>query len=155
MQARGMDQRYRHTQLGVVTLATIGPTAGLALVLAAFAEAGPERTVLVVSAVFLAGLAVLFASLRVTISDGTIEARFGPGPIRRRIELSEVRSAKVVRTRWWHGWGIRSVPKGWMFNVSGWHAVELELASGRVFRIGTDEPDALLRALRRAGVGGT
>lgn len=36
-----------------------------------------------------------------------------------------------------------------MYNVAGYDAVELELRSGRVFRIGTDEPDALLAAIER------
>jgi hypothetical protein len=35
-----------------------------------------------------------------------------------------------------------------LYNVSGTNAVEIKLRSGRRFRIGTDEPEALARALR-------
>ena len=35
------------------------------------------------------------------------------------------------------------MPNGWMYNVWGFESVELELRSGRVFRIGTDEPTDL------------
>jgi hypothetical protein len=37
-----------------------------------------------------------------------------------------------------------------MFNVSGLDAVELELISGKRFRIGTDHPEGLETAIRQA-----
>ena len=52
-----------------------------------------------------------------------------------------------MRNKWWYGWGLRWIPGGSMYNVWGFDAVELELRSGKVFRIGSDEPDALLAAL--------
>jgi hypothetical protein len=39
------------------------------------------------------------------------------------------------------GWGIRALHKGWLWNIAGLDAVELELKTGRVFRIGTDDAD--------------
>ena len=39
-----------------------------------------------------------------------------------------------------------------MYNIAGRDTVELELQSGNVFRIGTDDPDGLLAALRSASV---
>ena len=44
-------------------------------------------------------------------------------------------------------WVIRN---GWLYNVSGFDAVELELASGKLCRIGTDEPGRLLHAIEQA-----
>ncbi len=38
-------------------------------------------------------------------------------------------------------------PWGWMFNVSGLDAVDIELKDGGRFRIGTDEPEELVRAI--------
>ena len=52
-----------------------------------------------------------------------------------------------VRNKWWYGYGVRKVPNGWMYNVAGLDAVELELGEDRVFRIGTDDPAALMAAL--------
>ena len=51
---------------------------------------------------------------------------------------------------------MRLGPWGWMYNVSGLDAVEIELKGGGRFRIGTDEPDELVRAIRQGmelGVG--
>jgi hypothetical protein len=40
-----------------------------------------------------------------------------------------------------------------LYNVSGTDAVEIELRSGRRFRIGTDEPKVLAQAIQTATVG--
>lgn len=80
-------------------------------------------------------------------------ARLGIGLIRRRIALAEIQRATPVRNAWWNGWGVRLIPGGMMYNVYGLSAVELVLVNGSRFRIGTDEPDALTRAIR-AAVGG-
>jgi hypothetical protein len=53
-----------------------------------------------------------------------------------------------VTNPWWYGWGIRLIPGGWMWNITGNQAVELKLKSGRLLRIGTDEPEALETAIR-------
>ena len=49
---------------------------------------------------------------------------------------------------WYLGWGIRGIPHGWMFNVSGFDAVGLYLASGKRFRIGTSDPSGVISAIR-------
>jgi hypothetical protein len=69
--------------------------------------------------------------------------------------VQEIRDARAVRNRWFYGWGIRLTPHGWMFNVSGLDAVELDLPNGRRFRNGTDEPERLLAAIRQATAIGT
>jgi hypothetical protein len=101
---------------------------------------------------FLAGLlvilAALFASLTLCIRDGCLECSFGVGLIRQRIRLMDVRDVQPVRNRWWYGWGIRLTPHGWLWNVSGLDAVELTFANGRKFRVGSDEPNQLVAALR-------
>ena len=102
----------------------------------------------------LACCLVLFATLSVSVSDDEVYVGFGPGLIRRRFPAAEIRALHTVRNRWWYGWGIRLTPYGWMYNVSGLDAVEIELASGKRFRIGTDEPKRLAAAISKvAGAG--
>ncbi len=43
--------------------------------------------------------------------------------------------------------GIRKISGGWMYNMWGLDAVELEFTSGTVFRIGTDDSGNLIAAL--------
>lgn len=89
----------------------------------------------------------LFNSLVVRVSADKIYVAFGSGLIRKNIPISTIRSAEKVRNKWYYGFGIRLIPGGQMYNVAGLDAVELKLTNGRVFRIGTDEPDKLLAVI--------
>jgi hypothetical protein len=121
---------------------------------------GPDDPALLgVLAVFALLTLILFTfhSLTVTVTADTIRAAFGPGWIRKTVPVDEVLEARVVRNRWYHGWGIRYYGwfdrervRGWLFNVSGFDAVEVRLRNGRNYRIGTDDPVGLLAAVRRA-----
>jgi len=138
---------YRHTQFGTVTVLSL--LFGLAVAGVIGLTAGGHPVSWMVCAIMGFSL-LLFYNLSVVIRDRTLTAAFGVGLIRKRFHLDEIRSARAVRNPWYYGWGIRLTPHGWMFNVSGLEAVELELASGRRFRIGTDEPHRLAAAIREA-----
>jgi protein-S-isoprenylcysteine O-methyltransferase Ste14 len=138
---------YQHTQVGYLMLAVLGAGIAGAVYAAAVTGAGGPLAV----AGILAGAFLLFATLTTRVRDGRVVVSFGPGLIRRRISLDDIREVRVVRNPWYYGWGIRLTPQGWLWNVSGLWAVELELTSGRRFRIGSDEAEALAEALRAAG----
>ena len=142
-----MPPTYRHTQVGALGLMALA--AGLAAAVWIGVQTGWSPVVLLATALVLAFL-LQVSSLTVEIDRGVLECRFGAGLIRKRIALEEIRDARPVRNRWYWGWGIRYTPRGWLFNVSGLDAVELALASGKTFRIGTDEPAELTAAIRRA-----
>jgi len=89
-----------------------------------------------------------FHSLTVTVSREYIVLRFGIGLIWKRFSVIDVQEATIVRNRWYYGWGIRLTPHGWLFNVSGFNAVEIRLKNGRKYRIGTDKPVELLSAIK-------
>ena len=89
-----------------------------------------------------------FSTLTVSVTAEAVVCSFGPGIIRRRLNLANVKAVEAVRNRWSHGWGIRLTPHGWPWSVSGLRAIEVELEDGRSFRIGSDEPEALANAIR-------
>lgn len=140
---------YRHAQSGRVMLLATGGAAFLALAVAAL-QGLPPLTVLV--GVAVVGLVMwLFHALAVEVDAEAVRLAFGPGLFRKRIPTAAIRAVRVVRNPWWSGWGIRWMPGRWtMWNVSGFDAVELDLDGGRRFRVGTDEPHALARAIERA-----
>jgi len=111
---------------------------------------GWGRWWLVALAVLLVVVGVVAARLTVTVDELAVIASFGWGWPRRRIELNTIEAAAGVDNSWWHGWGIRKVRGGWMYNNAGRESVELTMRSGKVFRIGTDEPAALLAAVDQA-----
>ena len=138
-------ESYRHTQIGWVLLAALA--AGAGVVVFATGKTGWSTAASVVLTLLIV-VAVLFCTLTVRINGGLIECRYGPGLICKYIPLATVREVRTVRTAWYQGWGIRLTSDGWLFNVSGLDAVEVELAEGKRIRIGTDEPQALAAAIR-------
>jgi len=139
---------YRHTQIGWVTLIVLGAVAAVAATVTASAPGpGPSILVLILVILFL-----LFPTLSTRVEGRSLTVAFGPGVIRRTIDLADVREVRVVRNSWLSGWGIRWIGTGWMWNVSGLEAVELEYTDGGRFRIGTDEPEKLAAAVR-VGIG--
>ena len=65
----------------------------------------------------------------------------------KQLLIDEIHSCRVVRNKWWQGFGIRMLSDGWMYNLSGLQAVKLKLKSGAQVRLGTDEPNYLLQAI--------
>jgi len=90
----------------------------------------------------------LFNSLTVRVNQDCIYVAFGPGLIRKKIPINTIKFTGKVRNKWYYGFGIRLIPGGQMYNVAGLDAVEIKLTNGRVFRIGTDEPDRLLEVIQ-------
>lgn len=143
--ARRADLVFRRTQVGTVTVIAVG---GSAVALALIGAGTGWHPVTVAVMVVLVAALGMFCCLTVEIDGRQLRCFFGPGLIRRTIAVHEIVAARPVRNRWYYGWGIRLTPSGWMFNVSGLDAVELSLASGARFRIGTDRPSEVMMALR-------
>ena len=91
-----------------------------------------------------------FHSLTVRISQSDIALSFGVGLIQRRYRIEDISSVRTVQNRWYNGWGIRKIRDGWLFNVSGFDAVEIQLKNERKCRIGTNQPKELLAAVESA-----
>jgi hypothetical protein len=143
-------KNYRHTQFGSAIVLGIGAIA-LAMVLAA--AFWPHLAVnLLFGAAVLGVSLVLFSTLTIAIEDGMLRASLGPGLVRKKVRLAEIACVRPVPFRWWYGWGIHLTPHGWLYNVSGWKAVEITLRNGRRFCLGTDEPENLLKAIQEASV---
>jgi hypothetical protein len=142
-----MSVSYRHTQVGylmiaVLAVAIVGLSTSLAF------GSGPTALVAVVGVLALCLL--MFPTLTAVVRCDRLQCFFGVGLIRREIPVTEIQGVSVVRNPWFYGWGLRLIPGGWLWNVSGLDAVELRLQSGKLFRIGTDEPQALHAAIANA-----
>lgn len=94
-------------------------------------------------------IVISFTTLNVTIDENYLGIKFGFGIFQKKFPLDEIISAKTVKNHWYYGWGIRLWlwPKMWIFNVSGFDAVEIKTKNGKIYRIGTDEPKQLERAI--------
>jgi len=136
---------YRRTQ---ITWPAVVPMAATAVVIGGVFQWARMPGPLALGVSVIAIVMLMFATMTVIVDDNAVEARFGIGVIRKRVPFERIRSCRVVRNRWYYGWGIHFIPGGVLYNASGLSAIELRLTNGRVVRIGSDEPDALAAAVR-------
>jgi hypothetical protein len=138
--------RYKHTQIGYLTIIVFFSLFLIEIIMAVIVFSLIPFLALIIMGICL----LLFCTLTTTIRSNVLEIRFGPGLIRKRFYLKDIESCQAVKNHWYYGWGIHRTPHGWLFNVSGFSAVEIKMKSGKKYRIGTDVPDELEEAIRKA-----
>ena len=136
---------YHHAQSGTVT--GLAAAAGLAAVVYTLTRVRPHPILWALLAIAVLGVFAL-SSMTIEVDQDRLTFWFGPGWIRRSFRLAEIQSWAAVTNPWWYGWGIHLTPQGWLYNVGGTRAVQLELLDGRRLRIGTDEPEQVCEAIR-------
>ena len=140
-------ERYRHTQIGYFLIVTLIVSIVVIAILTKIQGFHPIATAVVI---VLGVCLVLFCTLTVVIDREFVKIWFGPGIIRKRFLLKDIISCRAVENSWSCGWGIHMTPHGVLYNVSGLQAVEIKMKGGAQFRIGTDVPQELERAIRQA-----
>ncbi len=143
-----MASYYKHTQSGVLLASVFFAVALILALLGTFI--GWNIISAAVFGVILLSI-LLFYNLTVEINEEFISLSFGIGWIRKRFLLREVAQAYPVRNPLYAGWGIHMLMNGtWLFNVSGREGVEIVMTTGKRYRIGSDEPVELARAIMTA-----
>jgi len=103
-----------------------------------------------IAAIVLFVLAIclyLFHSLTIEIDDNNLRFYFAHGFWKKNISLEEIDRIEIVKNHWYYGWGIKLMPHGWLYNVSGLKAIEIQKKNGRMIRIGSDEPEKVKEIL--------
>ena len=148
---------YKHTQIGylmlVITLVVLVLFAWLQITARAEPpsyDSGANFAITAIMALILFILAS-FSTLTVSTHEQFLKIRFGWGVFRKKFPISEIATIRKVKNHWYYGWGIRLWfwPKMWIFNVSGFDAIELTMKNGKIYRIGTDEPEKLEAAIKQ------
>jgi hypothetical protein len=138
---------YHHVQIGRLLITSYGTLCLLTAAVMVATGFGPFfMYVMLVFGVLLA----IFATLTVAVDDRAITFEYYLGFPRMRFKIEKIAACRIVRNRWYYGWGIRYTPHGWLFSVSGLQAVEIEMKNGKRYRIGTDDPVLLSRAIEQA-----
>jgi len=147
---------YKHTQIGylmlVVTLAVLVFFTWVQITARAEPPSVDSGTNFFATFTMALVLFILasFTALTISIDEKYLQIKFGYGIFRKKFLLSEIVSIKQVKNCWYYGWGIRFClwPKMWIYNVSGFDAVEIKLKNGRIYRIGTDESRKLEQIIK-------
>lgn len=137
---------YNHTQIGYLTIVVfillIFYFGGILI------YGGLDSKMITIMFLILI-LLTSFLSLNVKITEGYLKIKFGYGIHWKNIKLEKINSVRIVKNHWYYGWGIRYWlwPRMWIYNISGFDAVELRMKNGKIIRIGTDEPEILESAI--------
>ena len=139
--------QYKHTQIGYLFLTVYG--AVLLIIISLFIFTDYSLLTMIGLIIMLIALGI-FASMTVKISAQKMKIQLGLGVIRKEFPRKEIETYRVVTHPWHYGWGIRYTPRGWIFRVSGNSGIELQMKSGKLYQVGTDEPQKLGEALNQA-----
>ena len=148
---------YENTQPGTFIRVMTGSWVVFFGVLAVVMLALGQKEAAILLGVVTVGLALILGivlalchSLTVRVSRSEIALSFGVGLIRKQFLIGDISSASMVQNRWYNGFGIRKIRGGWLYNVSGFDAIEIQLKNERKYRIGTNQPKELLAAVESA-----
>jgi hypothetical protein len=143
--------------MSVVTLAVLVLFAWIQITARAEPPSVDSGTNFLVTFIMASILFVLvsFTTLTTVIDEKYLQIKFGYGIFRKKFLLGEIASVKQVKNHWYYGWGIRFRlrPKMWIYNISGFDAVEIVMKNGKVYRIGTDTPGELETAIKQISHG--
>jgi len=144
---------YEHTQAGWPIRIALLAASVLFVVLAVMPGSGQSPApplALIAGAVVAGAIGWAWGALTVRIQGGELQVRFGLGWPRKTVPVAQIAAVEITRTTLLEGWGLRHTRRGWLYNVSGFDAVLLQLANGRSMMVGTDEPRRLKAAIERA-----
>jgi hypothetical protein len=142
-----MEIHYRHVQVGWVTVIVMGV---VALIFSRIGLVGTApRLALQAVALALVVAAIAFSYQTIEITDTEVVSRFALGIMPKRIPLADIVRVEYAPSSWYEGWGIRLTTRGWLYNVSGFGAVEFTMRDGNRMRFGTDDSSNLIAAVEQ------
>ena len=148
---------YKHTQIGYLMIfVTLLVTAlfAWAQIMARLeppsVDSGTNFAITAIMALVLITLGS-FVTLTTSIDETCFKLKFGYGIFTKKFALNQIVSVHSVKNHWYYGWGIRFWlwPKMWIYNVSGFDAVEIIMRNGKIYRIGTDAPSELEASIKQ------
>ena len=149
---------YKHAQISylmlVITLAVLVFFAWLQITARAEPPSVDSGTNFAITAIMALILFILasFTTLTTSIDENCFRIKFGYGIFARMFPLNQIASVRSVKNHWYYGWGVKVWfwPYMWIYNVSGFDAVEIIMRNGKMYRVGTDTPRELEVAIKQA-----
>jgi hypothetical protein len=146
-------QTYEHTQraywMFAVPLLIIVPL-GLGLL----TDPGAPLAALWFPVAILVLAVTGFFAMTTSVDSNGVRWSFAFGWPAGSVRLEDIESAQATRTNLFEGWGLHyTIWHGWLWNVSGFQAVEIRHSGGKRVTLGTDDPQGLLQAIERFRTG--
>jgi hypothetical protein len=141
-----------YSQFGKFSVAIMFPLFIFSLIMLIYIGLDDITTAIIFSSVTLTLLIcrLIFYKLTITIDSSFVSFRMGLGLVSRRYLISDIKSCKSVKNSMLTGVGIRMLPNGWLYNVSGLYSIELTFRNRKsIVRIGTDKPDEIASEINK------
>ena len=138
--------KYKHTQKWTLIVWVLGFIA--ILYLALFIQWYQYEVATIMIIIFL--VLLMFSCLTVIIKGKYLKLKFWLWVFSKKFLLSDIKSVKKVKNYWYYGWGIRVWfwPYMWIYNISWFDGVEIKLKNKKIYRIGTNKPKELEKAIK-------
>jgi hypothetical protein len=145
-------ETQKFTQFGTFSVIILLPILVFCLTMmciSGFTDPGAFIVLAFVSVTFVVCL-LIFNRLTIYVNNVSVSFRLGTGLVQKRYLISDIKSCRPVRNSPFYGLGIRMIPGGWLYSVSGLGAVELSFRNRKsVVRIGSDKPEVVSEAINR------
>lgn len=141
-----------YTQSGKFSVAILLPVLIFCIVMLVFTgfdDLVPALVLIFVIVTFLVCL-LIFYKLTIEIDNSYVGFKLGTGLVKRKFALKDIESCRPVKNSALYGIGIRLIPEGWLYNVSGRFAIELTFKNKKSkIRIGTDKPEEVAEEINK------
>jgi hypothetical protein len=141
-----------YTQFGKFSVAILVPLLVFCVIMLIYIGFEEISAAIILSFVILTLLLclLLFYRLTIIIDSSHVSFRLGLGMVSRKYLISDIKSCNPVKNSMLAGVGIRMLPNGWLYNVSGLHSIELTFKNRKsVVRIGTDKPEEVAMEINK------
>jgi len=140
----------KFTQTGTFSIIVLLPILILSVIM--FITIGMDEPAVMIIFGFIILVFILclltFSRMTIIIDDTHLTFKMGIGLISRSFPLSDIQSCTSVKNPLIYGVGVHMTSSGWLYNVSGLHAVEIAFKNRKNrIRIGTDKPGDVARAI--------
>lgn len=125
----------------------------ITLIVFAFDFTGKSEQQFIYPLILLASINVvvllILSSFRITLNEQYLKWEFGYlGLPRWKLNYEDISKLEVCESTWYEGWGIRLTTEGMLYNASGKKALRIYKKNGKTLRLGTPEPDVLMRNIQ-------
>jgi hypothetical protein len=99
---------------------------------------------------------LIFYKLTIIVNKTNVSFKLGIGLIGKSYNISNLKSCRPVTNSPFYGIGIRMLPDGWLYNVTGLKAIELQFRNKKsVVRVGTNRPEEISELVQSLIGGGS
>jgi len=136
----------KFVQFGTVLVIIFLPLFIIFLIMTLTLGLRDNASLIMFSSITLIILIVLlwFYRIVIEINETYISFKLGVGIFGKKYRVESLLSCKPVTNPILYGLGIKKIPNGWIFNVSGLKAIELSFKDKKsIVRIGTNKPQEI------------